>query len=151
MFINISASQGELVEPKRVNVTWEEDSLDDQNKELKGARQPFASNNKAIQGEMEGKSGCATAHSLQGQEQTMFVNTIPWATEVWNGATYLHPLKGQAEFMTTTPLTIEDWDSTEYQSTTANTVPWATKDWEYEVYLSLLKEQAQYMMATTIP
>ena len=146
-------AQIEFVESKLGEVAWEEDSLEVQDRGSEEAQQSFASNGSGIQGKTEGNNLCTTAHSWEGQGQTLLANTIPWATGVWNDATYLHPLKEQDDFATTStiPLVTNDWDNPVYQSTTANTIPWPTRDWVSETYSRSPEERLEVTTANTVP
>ena len=152
-FKNASIPQEEFIEFKLEKVIWEDDRLDVQDRGSEEAQQSFASNSNGVHGETEGKTLCATAHSWEGQGQSLLANTIPWATGDWSGTTYLHLLKEQDDFTTTSinPLVIDHWDNAAYQSTTANTIPWPTREWVSETYSRSPEERHEFTTANTVP
>ncbi len=84
-FKNASIPQQEFIEFKLEKVIWEDDRLDVQDRRSEEAQQSFASNSNDVHEETEGKTLCATAHSWEGQGQSLLANTIPWATGDWSG------------------------------------------------------------------
>jgi len=75
-FKNAFIPQEEFIESKLKKVIWENDRLNVQDRGSEEAQQSFASNSNDIQGETEGKTLCATAHSWEGQGQSLLANTI---------------------------------------------------------------------------
>ncbi len=152
-FKNAFIPQEEFIESKLKKVIWKNDRLNVQDRKSEEAQQSFASNSNCIQEKTKGKTLCATAHSWEGQGQSLLANTISWATENWSDTTYLHLLKEQDYFTTTSinSLVIDHWDNATYSFTTANTIPWPTRDWVSETYSRSSEERYEFTTANTVP